>query len=83
MHIQVLGSGCPTCHTLFEITKKVVDEMGLNDQVEYVTGDDGIKKIISLGAVSSPVLAIDDKIVLTGLPHDGNKIRDIIQAAAK
>jgi len=38
MRIQVLGSGCPTCKKLFEITQKAAAELGLKDQVEYVTG---------------------------------------------
>lgn len=34
MKIQVLGSGCPTCKKLFELTQKAVIELGLSDQVE-------------------------------------------------
>jgi len=36
MKIQVLGSGCPTCKKLFETTKKIASELGIDAEVEYV-----------------------------------------------
>ena len=83
MKIQVLGSGCPTCKNLYEITKKAVDEMKLDAQVEYITGDEGIQKIIELGSMSSPVLAIDDEIAMTGFTPDVEKIKEKIKAHVK
>lgn len=79
MKIQVLGSGCPTCKNLYEITKKAVDELKLNTEVEYLTGNEGMQKIIELGVMSSPVLAIDDKVVMTGFTPDLEKIKATIQ----
>jgi glutaredoxin len=74
MTIQVLGSGCPTCKKLFEITQKAAAQIGLPDTVEYVTGAEGMQKIIDLGAMSSPVLAINGKIAMTGFTPDIDKI---------
>jgi len=37
MQIQVLGSGCPTCKKLFELTKQAVKKLGLEIEVEYIT----------------------------------------------
>lgn len=76
--IQVLGSGCPTCSKLNEVVKKVVTEMGLKTKIEYLTGAEGIGKIMELGAMSSPVLAINDKIAMTGFTSDLEKIKAII-----
>lgn len=70
MKIQVLGSGCRTCHNLYEITKKAVGELGLQDSVEYVTGDEGIQALIEIGSMTSPVLAIDGKIAMSGYVPD-------------
>lgn len=39
MKIQVLGSGCHNCKKLSEITAKALEELNLNEEVEYVTGD--------------------------------------------
>ena len=79
MKIQVLGSGCSTCKRLYEITQKSVEEMGLNEKVEYLTGNEGIQKIIELGSVSSPVLAINDKIAMIGFTPNTEKIKNLIK----
>ncbi|MGB9883205.1 MAG: thioredoxin family protein, partial [Microgenomates group bacterium] len=63
MKIQVLGSGCATCKALYELTKQAVEELGLKDEVEYITD---ISKIIEMGIMQSPVLAIDGKPVMVG-----------------
>lgn len=78
MRIQVLGSGCPTCKKLLELTKKAVNELGMDEEVEYVSGQEGIQKIMKLGVISSPVLAIDDKPALTGFVDDVDKIKELI-----
>jgi len=74
MKIQVLGSGCPNCKNLFELTKTAVGQLGIEAEVEYSTD---VAKIIEMGLMQSPVLAIDGKPVMTGL---GNleKIKEII-----
>ena len=76
MKIQVLGSGCPTCKKLFELTKKAVAELKLKTEVEYITD---IQKIIEMGVMSSPVLAINGKPILAGFVPDIEKIKKIIK----
>lgn len=74
--IQVLGSGCPTCKKLYNLTQKAVIELQLNIEVEYITD---VQKIVDMGVMQTPVLAIDNKPVLTGFVSDVSKIKDIIQ----
>jgi small redox-active disulfide protein 2 len=75
MKIEVLGSGCPTCKKLYELTRKAVAALGLKTEVEYITD---IQKIIEMGVMQSPVLAIDGKPVMTGSTSDIEKIKDLI-----
>jgi small redox-active disulfide protein 2 len=77
MKIQVLGSGCSTCHRLFELTQKAVDELGLDEKVEYITD---INKILEMGVMSSPVLAIEGKPLMVGFSADIEKIKDLISS---
>lgn len=79
MKIQVLGSGCATCKNLYEITKKIAQEMKLNAQIEYITGNEGIQKIIELGAMSSPVLTVNGNIAMTGFTPDIETIKEKIK----
>lgn len=81
MKIQVLGSGCSVCKNLYEITQKAVLEMGLNEEVEYLTGQEGIQKIIELGIMNSPVLVVNGKPVMVGFTPDIEKIKELIQKA--
>ena len=81
MKIQVLGSGCPTCKKLYELTKGVVEQLNLKEEVEYLTGQEGIQKIIEMGVMSSPVLAINNKAVMTGFIDDVEKIKKLILEA--
>ena len=83
MQIQVLGSGCSTCKKLYEITQKAIEELKLTDMVEYLTGNEGIQRIIELGSTSSPVLAINGKIVMAGFASDIKKIKNLITEARK
>ena len=73
--IQVLGSGCPSCKKLFELTKQAVQEMGLKTEVEYITD---IQKIVEMGVMQSPVLAINEKPVMTGSTSDIERIKNLI-----
>ena len=73
--IQVLGPGCSSCKKLFELTKQAVEELGLKIEVEYITD---IQKIVEMGVMSSPVLAINGKPVMAGSVFDIEKIKNLI-----
>jgi small redox-active disulfide protein 2 len=83
MKIQVLGSGCPTCKKLFELTQKAVEEMGLQEKVEYVTGPEGMQGIVQMGVMSSPVLAVNGKPVMVGSLPDIEKVKNLLKESQK
>ncbi|MDP3837242.1 MAG: thioredoxin family protein [bacterium] len=76
MKVQILGSGCPNCRKLYETTKKVAVDLGLKAKVEYI---DDITKIIELGIMTSPVLVIDGKVILTGSAHSEGDIANALK----
>ena len=63
MTIKVLGSGCANCKKLHEVTKKAIEEMGLEAELLYVTD---MKEIASSGLLRTPGLIIDNVIVSYG-----------------
>ena len=73
--IEVLGSGCVKCNKLFELTKEVAIELDIKDIVEYSTD---ISKIVAMGVMSSPVLAINGNSVLSGVLPTKEKLNKII-----
>ena len=76
INVQVLGSGCPTCRKLYELTKEVVAEMNLGTEVEYITD---VQKIIEMGVMQSPVLAVNGKPVMTGFTPNKEKVKELIK----
>lgn len=79
MNVQVLGSGCPTCKKLYEITQQAVKELNLETEVEYSTD---VSKIIEMGVMSSPVLAVNGRPVMIGFTPDIEKIKKAITTGA-
>lgn len=79
MKIEVLGSGCPTCKKLHERTQQAVQELSLEVDVSYITD---IQKIIELGVMSTPVLAINGAPVLTGQLPSVAQIKELLTANA-
>ena len=80
MQIQVLGSGCTNCKRLYEMTSAIVADLKLDAKVEYITD---VSKIIEMGLMTSPVLAIDGKPVMTGFTPDKEKVQAKIVEAVK
>lgn len=80
MIIQVLGSGCPTCKKLYDLTTQAVKELQLSAAVEYITD---VQKIVDIGIMRSPVLAIDNQPILAGTVPDVEKIKQVIQSNIK
>lgn len=74
--IEVLGSGCPTCKKLYEITTKAAEELGIGVKIDYVTD---IQRIAQMGVMQSPVLAVNGKPALVGFTLDIEKIKKAIQ----
>ncbi len=75
MKIEVLGSGCPTCKKLHQLTEQAVKDLGMNIEVEY---SDDIQKILDMGVMSSPVLATDGKPVSVGSVPSIERIKELI-----
>ena len=80
MKIQVLGSGCATCKNLHKTVEEVVKKLKLNSEVEYSTD---IIKIVELGAMNSPVFAIDGELIVSGKVPSNEEIEKAILARIK
>ena len=61
--IQVMGTGCASCHTLLENTQEAVRSLGLNVDVAYVQD---MATIAGYGVMSLPALVVHGKVVSTG-----------------
>ena len=76
--IEVLGSGCASCHTQFENVKEVVKKMGISAEVEYVTD---LQKVMEYGVMSMPALVVNKKVVAMGKVLKANEIEKLLHKA--
>jgi small redox-active disulfide protein 2 len=61
--IKVLGSGCANCKRLEQITKKVINQLGIEADVIKVTDP---TKYVDYGVIATPGLVINEKTVSSG-----------------
>ena len=77
MNIQILGGGCAKCQQLAENARAAVAETGLDAQIEKITDSD---RIMEMGVMITPALAIDGQVKSTGRVLDKNEIARLIRA---
>jgi small redox-active disulfide protein 2 len=82
MKIEVVGTGCATCQQLHKITQLVADDIGPEASVEYITNQDGMKRLMELGLVQSPALVVNGKIAMVGYSPSTQKIKNLILETA-
>lgn len=63
MKIEVLGTGCAKCKTLFDNAKKAVEEAGVAAEVVKV---EDIPTIMKYGVMSTPALVVDGQVKFSG-----------------
>jgi len=75
MEIKILGPGCPKCKTLEKVTREAVAETGINATIEKI---EDIIKIMEYRVMHTPVLVINEKVVLSGQVPTVNQVKEII-----
>ncbi|MBI9043166.1 MAG: TM0996/MTH895 family glutaredoxin-like protein [Anaerolineaceae bacterium] len=78
MNIKILGSGCANCKRLEQMTRKVVETLGIEAQIEKVTDH---KDIMAYPILSTPGLVINEEVVSSGRIPAELEITDWITAA--
>ena len=77
MIIKILGTGCKECVALTENTQQAVSNLGIEAQVVKVTD---IAEIAAHGVMSTPALAVDDKVVSMGRVLTPGEIERLLNA---
>lgn len=68
VNIKVLGSGCANCKRLEAVTRKVVESLGIEAEIEKVTE---YAEIMKYPIMATPGLVINEKLVSAGrLPSE-------------
>lgn len=75
--IEVLGPGCARCKETFRVVAHVVETGKLPFTVEKV---EGMERMIELGLLATPGVAVDGKVLFSGRIPKAEEIREALAA---
>jgi small redox-active disulfide protein 2 len=75
MKIEILGTGCPKCKKLYELTNEAVKESGLQAEIVKV---EKIQDIMNYGVMMTPAIVIDGQVKASGKMPDIAQIKQWI-----
>ena len=61
--VRVLGTGCAKCNQLLRQTEKIIEELGIECNLEKITD---IGEITSFGVMMTPALVVDGEVKTFG-----------------
>ncbi|MBN1533170.1 MAG: TM0996/MTH895 family glutaredoxin-like protein [Spirochaetes bacterium] len=75
MKLEILGTGCPKCIKLEELTRKAVAELGVDAEITKVKE---IEKIMNYGVMITPALVVDGEVKVAGKIPTVDDIKKLI-----
>lgn len=75
-HIKILGTGCAKCKQTEAIVKQVVEQLGIDAEIEKV---EDIQKIMEYNVLSTPVLVVDEVIKVKGRVPMPDEVKVFLQ----
>ncbi len=73
--LQILGTGCPKCKKLAELTEQAAKDLGIDFEMEKVTD---VKDITRFGVMMTPALAVDNEVKVAGKVPSLEEIKNMI-----
>jgi small redox-active disulfide protein 2 len=73
--LKILGTGCPKCAKLAELTHQAAAELGLEHDIEKVTD---INAIMSYGVMMTPALVVDGEVKCVGKVPSLDEIKKML-----
>lgn len=73
--LQILGTGCPKCKKLAEMTEQAAQELGLDYEIVKVSE---VAEIMKFGVMMTPGLAVDGEVKVAGKVPNIEDIKKMI-----
>ena len=80
MKVQILGTGCPKCKLLEQHAREAVAELGIRVDIEKITD---IDKIMEMGVMMTPALAIDNVVKSVGKVLTKDQVRSYLDGGTR
>jgi len=75
MEIKILGTGCPKCKTLENLTREVVEKNGINATITKI---EDIMEIMKYNIMSTPALVVNGKVEIKGRIPSADEIKQVL-----
>lgn len=75
MKFTVYGPGCPNCKEVAENSKQAAEELGIDIELEKI---EDINQMVDAGVITTPGLAIDGEVKVTGRVPNVKEIKELI-----
>ena len=76
MKIQILGTGCPKCKKLAELTEEAAKSLGLEYELIKITQ---LNDIMNFGVMMTPALAVDGVVKFSGKVPAVEEIKNFLK----
>ncbi|MBI2433502.1 MAG: thioredoxin family protein [Candidatus Hydrogenedentes bacterium] len=73
--LQILGTGCPTCARLAELTEYAAKALHLEYELEKVTK---IEEILRFDIAGTPALVVDGQVKVSGRLPSVNELKQML-----
>jgi small redox-active disulfide protein 2 len=75
-NIKILGPGCAKCKTTEAIVRRVVEQMGVEAQIEKV---EDIQRMMAYNILTTPAVVVDEEVKIKGRVPTESEIRALFQ----
>lgn len=72
MLIKILGTGCPKCNRLEQLTREAAAELGIAADFEHVTE---MEQIMAYPIMTTPALVVDEQVKCSGRIPSKDELR--------
>lgn len=76
--VEILGPGCPRCYETHRVVRHVVEQAGLGCVVQK---NESIDRMVELGLLRTPAIAIDGRVVHQGSVPKSEEVRRLLGLA--
>jgi small redox-active disulfide protein 2 len=78
MEIKILGTGCPKCKRLEQVTREALADLGVTATISKVTE---VTAIVAYEVLLTPGLVINEKVVVAGRLPGKDEVTSMIATA--
>jgi small redox-active disulfide protein 2 len=75
IEIKILGTGCPKCNSLEKLTRKAVNEIGIEANIEKV---ENIMDIMDYGIMRTPGLVVNGEVKVSGRLPSEKELKELL-----